>query len=117
MLGDDLVGVVHVARFEDAEAAKLFLGLDLGTVRRGGFAVFPIDGQGGFGRLDGFANGPVAVGAKVIVVGKAGVEHRVFLGLGHGVVFALVVVAQTDVFHCSPRCSQLSQIFFCHCFK
>ena len=98
MLGDDLVGVVHVARFEDAEAAKLFLGL--GTVCRGGFA-----------------NGPVAVGAKVIVLGKAGVEHRVFLGLGHGVVFALVVVAQTDVFHCSRRSSQLSQIFSCHCFK
>src|SRR5579864_8727835 len=99
MLGQDLVGVIHVAGFEDADAAKLFLGFDVGTVGRGDFAVFPIDGQGGLGGLEGFANGPVAVGAKMIVVGKAGVEHRVFLGLGHGVVFAFVVVAQTNVFH------------------
>jgi hypothetical protein len=69
------------------------------AVRGGGFAVFPIDGQCGFGGLEGFADGPVALGAKMIVVGKAGVEHRVFLGLGHGVEFAFVVVAQTDVFH------------------
>lgn len=49
MLGHDLVGVIHVARFEDADAAKPFLGFDVGTVRRGDFAVFPIYGQCGFG--------------------------------------------------------------------
>jgi hypothetical protein len=52
-----------------------------------------------FRRAGGLRRWPVAVGAKMIVVGKAGVEHRVFLGLGHGVVFAFLVVAQTDVFH------------------
>ena len=40
MLGHDLVSVIHVARFEDADAAKLFLGFDVGTVGGGDFAVF-----------------------------------------------------------------------------
>jgi hypothetical protein len=39
------------------------------------------------------------VGAKMVVVFKAGVEHGVLFVLGHGFVFAFVVVAQTDVFH------------------
>ena len=63
----------------------------------------------------------MAVGAEMVVVGEAGVEHRLFLGLGHGVVFAFVVVAQTNVFHGSSpldggqqhRCRRC----FCHCFE
>jgi hypothetical protein len=91
--------VIHVAGFEDEKAAELFLGFGVGTVRRGDFAVLPIQGEGGFGRLKQLSTGSVAVGAKMVVVGKAGVEHRVFLGLGHGFVFAFVVVAQTNIFH------------------
>jgi hypothetical protein len=111
MLGHDLVGVIHIARFEDADAAKLFLGFDEGTVRGGDFAVFPTDGQGGFGGLEGFADGPVSAGAKIVVVFETFVEHRLFLGLSHGVVFAFVVVAQTDVFHLS------SPVFFLLCMR
>src|SRR5260370_29079892 len=41
------------------------------------------------------------VGAKMVVVFKARVEHCVSLGLSHAIKFAFVVVPQTDVFHCS----------------
>jgi hypothetical protein len=41
----------------------------------------------------------MSVGAKMVVVGEAGVEHGVTLALCHGLVFAFVVVTQTDVFH------------------
>src|SRR6185295_12687755 len=48
------------------------------------------------------------VGAKLVVVFKAGIEHRVSLSLGHAFVFVFVVVSQTDVFHGSfpPKGSQ-----------
>jgi hypothetical protein len=36
--------------------------------------------------LNRFSTDPVAVGAEMVVVGEAGLEHRLFLGLGHGVV-------------------------------
>jgi hypothetical protein len=39
------------------------------------------------------------VGAKMVVVFEARVEHRVSLALGHAFVFVFVVVPQTDVFH------------------
>jgi hypothetical protein len=42
----------------------------------------------------------------MVIVGEAGVEHRLFLGLDHGVVFAFVVVAQTNVFHGSSPLSE-----------
>jgi hypothetical protein len=41
---------------------------------------------------------PTQEGITTVVVGKAGVEHRLFLDLDHGVVFAFVVVAQTEFF-------------------
>jgi hypothetical protein len=37
----ELVGVIRVAGFEDENAAELFLGFGVGTVRRGDLAVFP----------------------------------------------------------------------------
>ncbi len=63
----------------------------------------------------------MAVGAEMVVVAKAGVEHRLFLGLRHGVVFAFVALAQTDVFHGSAPLDGGQQRgccrFFFHCFK
>jgi hypothetical protein len=44
MLGYELVSVIHVAGFEDENAAELFLGFGVGAVRRGDFAVLPIEG-------------------------------------------------------------------------
>ena len=42
-MGYELVSVIHVAGFEDENAAELFLGLGVGAVRRGDFAVLPIE--------------------------------------------------------------------------
>jgi len=41
------------------------------------------------------------VGAKMVVVFKACVEHRVLFALGHAFEFAFIEVSETDVFHCS----------------
>jgi hypothetical protein len=41
------------------------------------------------------------VGAKMVVVFKTCVEHRVLLALGHAFAFAFLEVSETDVFHCS----------------
>jgi hypothetical protein len=99
MLGDELYGMIHVARFEDENAAELFLGFRKRTVGGSDLAVFPIQGQGGFRRLKGFPASPVSVGAQMVVVLKAFVEHGVSLVLGHDRVFCWLVVSQTDVFH------------------
>jgi hypothetical protein len=48
------------------------------------------------------------VGAKMVVVFKASVEHGVSLALSHAIEFAFVVVPEAEVFHCSsPRPSSL----------
>jgi hypothetical protein len=44
MLGYELVSMIHVAGFEDENAAELFLGFGVRTVRRGDFAVLRIEG-------------------------------------------------------------------------
>jgi hypothetical protein len=41
------------------------------------------------------------LGAKMIVVFKACVEHRVLVALAYGSEFAIVEVFEADVFHCS----------------
>src|SRR5215468_2611168 len=70
-----------------------------GAVRGCDFAVLPLQGQGGLLRLKRFSTTPVPVGAKMVVVCKACVEHGVSLALSHAIEFAFVVVPQTDVFH------------------
>src|SRR5262245_62282873 len=110
MLRHELYSMIHVPRLKDENAAELFLGFGIGTVRGCDFAVLPIQGQGGFRRLKRFSTSPVPVGAKMVVVFKAGVEHGVLLALGPALVFASVVVSQADVFHCSsPGSSSLGQ--------
>ena len=42
----ELYSMIHVPRLEDANAAELFLGIRIGTVRSCDFAVLPIQGQG-----------------------------------------------------------------------
>jgi hypothetical protein len=37
----------------------------------------------------------------MVVVFKAGIEHGVSLALSHAIEFVFVVVAKTEVFHCS----------------
>jgi len=51
MLRHELYSVIHVPRLKDENAAELFLGFRIRTIRSCDFAVLPIQGQGGFPRL------------------------------------------------------------------
>src|SRR5580700_199170 len=101
MLADELYSMIQVSRLEHENAAELFFGFGIGAVGRCHFAVLPREGQGGFRRLKRFSTGPVPAGAKMVVIFKACIEHGVSLALSHAIEFAFVVVAKTDVFHCS----------------
>src|ERR1700678_2594608 len=109
MLRDELLSMIHVPRLQDENAAELLLGFRIRTVGSSDFAVLPREGQGGFRTLKRFSASPMPVGAKMVVVLKAFVEHGVSLALGQRFVFAFVVVSKTDVFHySSPSCSRRS---------
>src|SRR5580700_6029641 len=71
------------------------------AVGRRDFSVLPVQGQGGLRPLKRFSTGPVPAGAKMVVIFKACIEHGVSLALSHAIEFAFVVVAKTEVFHCS----------------
>src|ERR1041385_3830408 len=101
MLRHELYCVIHVASLKDENAAELFLGFRAWTLRSCHFVVLPMQGHGVFRRLKRFATSPVTVGAKMFVVFKACIEHGVSLALSHAIELAFVVVAKTDVFHCS----------------
>src|ERR1700684_4459958 len=92
VLHHELYRMIHVLRLKDENAAELFLGCRVGTVRSCDFAVLPIQGQGGFRRLKRFSASKMPVGAKMVVVFKACVEHRVLLSFGHAIEFAFIVV-------------------------
>src|SRR5215475_529616 len=96
MLADELHSMIHVPRLKDENAAELFFGFRIGTVGRSHLAVLPIQGQSSFRRLKSFSTSPMPVGAKMVVIFKAGVEHGVLLALGHGFEFAFVKVRETD---------------------
>src|SRR2546423_6608997 len=101
MLRDELYSMIHVSRLKDENAAELLFGFRVGTVGRYHFAVLPGQGQRRFRRLERFTTRPVAAGAKMVVVLKAYIEHRVSLALSHAIEFTFVVVSETDVFHFS----------------
>src|SRR6201987_1726553 len=101
MLANELYSMIHVPRLENNNAAELLFGLGIGAVDRCHLAVLPREGQGGLRPLKRFATTPVPVGAKMIVIFKACVEHGVSRARLHAIEFAFVVVAKTDVFHCS----------------
>src|SRR5215472_11502840 len=100
MLRHELYGMIHVPRLKDENAAELFLGFRVGTVGGRDFAVLPVQGQRGFRRLERFSASPVPVGAKMVIVIKACVEHGVLFSRGHALEFAFVVVSETYVLHC-----------------
>src|SRR5580693_5058464 len=101
MLRDELYSMIHVPRLKDENAAELFFGFGVGAVGRCHLAVLPIQGQGGLRPLKRFSTGPVPASAKMVVIFKACIEHGVSLALSHAIEFAFVVVAKTEVFHCS----------------
>src|ERR1700757_325918 len=98
--------MIEVSRLKDENAAELFLGFRIGAVGGRDFAVFPVQGQRGLRRLKRYFGDQMSVGAQMIIVLKALVEHRVSLVLGHSFEFSRLEVSQTDVFHgSSPRSS------------
>src|ERR1700682_6190291 len=94
--------MIEVSRLKDLNAAELFPGFRIGAISRRDFAVFPVKGQRGLRRLKRYFGDKMSVGAQMIVVLKACVEHCVSLVLGHPCEFSWLEVSQTDVFHCSP---------------
>src|SRR6516164_4093759 len=109
MLANELYSMIHVPRLKNENATELFLGFRVGTVGGCHFAVLPVNGQRGFRRLESFSASPVPVGAKMVIVIKACVEHGVLFSRGHALEFAFVVVSETDVFHCSSPHSALAE--------
>src|SRR6266446_6001556 len=91
--------MIEVSRLKDVNAAELFLGFRIGAISRRDFAVFPVQGQRGLGRLKRYFGDKMSVGPQMVVVLKAFVERCVSLVLGHSFEFAGLAVAQTDVFH------------------
>src|SRR6476646_10297308 len=91
--------MIEVSRLKDLNAAKLFLGLRIGAISRRDFAVLPVQGQRGLRRLKRHFGNKMSVGAQMVIVLKAFVEHCVSLVLGHPFEFSWLDVSQTDVFH------------------
>src|SRR2546422_2143378 len=91
--------MIEVSRLKDLKAAELFLGFRIGAVGRRDLAVFPVQGQRGLRRLKRYFGNKMSVGAQMVVVLKAIVEHGVSLVLGHPFDFSWLEVSQTDVFH------------------
>src|SRR5450432_657584 len=93
--------MVEVSCLKDLKAAELFLGFRIGAVGGGDFAVFPVQGHSGLRRLKRYFGNKMSVGAQMVVVLKAFVEHSLSLVLGHPFECSRLDVSQTDVFHCS----------------
>src|SRR5882672_2414002 len=91
--------MIEVSRFKDLNAAELFLAFRIGSVGGRDFAVFPVQGQRGLRRLKRYFGDKMSVGAQMVVVLKAFVEHCVSLVLGHPFEFSWLDVSQADVFH------------------
>src|ERR1700686_3786307 len=91
--------MIEVSRLKDLNAAELFLGFRIRAVGRRDFAVFPVQGHGGLRRLKRYFRNKMSVGAQMVVVPKAFVEHCVSLVLGHPFEFSWLEVSQTDEFH------------------
>src|ERR1700730_177062 len=91
--------MIEFSRLKDVNAAELFLGFRIGAVGRRDFAVFRVQGQSGLRRQKRYFGTKMSVGAQMVIVLKAFVEHCVSLGLGHHFDFSWLEVSQTDVFH------------------
>src|SRR6266446_3799316 len=91
--------MIEVSRLKDLNAAELLLGFRIGAVGRRDFAVLPVQGHGSLRRLKRYFGNKMSVGAQMVVVLKAFVEHCVSLVLGHPFEYSWLDVSQTDVFH------------------
>src|SRR5208337_3531833 len=99
LLRDKLNGMIEVSCLKDLNAAKLFLGFRIGTVGRRDFAVFPVQRQRNLRGLKRHFGNKMSVGAQMVIMLKACVEHCVSLVLGHPFEFPWLDVSQTDEFH------------------
>src|SRR4026207_1631259 len=91
--------MIEISRLKNLNAAELFLGFRIWPVGGRDFAVFPVQGQSGLRRLKRYFGNKMSVGAQMVVVLKAFVEHCVSLVLGHPFELSWLEVPQTDVFH------------------
>src|SRR6266700_2739314 len=91
--------MIEVSRLKDLKAAELFLGFRIGAVGRRDFAAFPLQCQRCLRRLKRFFGNKMSVGAQMVIVLKAFVEHCVSVVLGHSFEFSWLDVSQADVFH------------------
>jgi hypothetical protein len=96
---DKLNGVIEVSRLKNEKAAELFLGFCIGSVGGRDFAVFPVQGHCGLRRLESEFSNNLSVGAQMVIVAEAFVEHGVSLVLRHVFECPWLDVSQTDVFH------------------
>src|SRR4051812_9944036 len=104
--------MIEVSRFKDLNAAELFLGFRIGSVRRGDLAVFPVQRHCSLRRLKRHFGQKVSVAAEMLVMGKALVKHSIALALRHVLELASFEISQTDVFHDSfPRCCVMLSFF------
>src|SRR6267142_1222336 len=100
--------MIEVSPLKNLNAAELFLGFRIGAVGGRDFAVFPVQGQRSLRRLKRYFGNKMSVGAQMVVVLKAFVEHCVPFVLGHPFECSWLDVSQTEVFHCSfPRSCSL----------
>src|SRR5712691_6190995 len=97
--------MIEVSGLKDLNAAELFLGFRIGAISRRDFAVIPVQGQRGLRRLKRYFGDKMSVGAQMVVVLKAFVEHCVSPVLRHPFEFSWLDVSQTDVFHRCPLAS------------
>ncbi len=69
--------MIEVTRLNDVNAAELFLGFGIGAVGGRDFAVGPVQGQRGLGRLKWQLANKMSASAQVVVILKALVERCV----------------------------------------
>ncbi|HET6844340.1 MAG TPA: hypothetical protein VFK06_22050 [Candidatus Angelobacter sp.] len=88
--------MIEVWRLKDLNAVELLLVFRIVAVSRRDFAVFPAQDQRGLRRLTRYVGDKMSVGAQMVVVLKAFVEHSVSLVLGDPFEFSWLDVSQTD---------------------
>src|ERR1700719_2164386 len=98
-LGNELNGVIQIARFKHLNSTQLLLGFRVRTVCHYNLSVLPIHGHRRVGGLKRFLSDQMSVLAQFVVVAKTLVQHGVALALRHVFELAGLEIAQTDVFH------------------
>src|SRR6202050_1022561 len=98
-LGNELNGVIQIARFQHLNSTQLLLRFRVRTVCHCNLSVLPTHGHRRVGGLKRFLSDQMSVLPQFVVVAKTLVQHGVALALRHIFKLAGLEIAQTDVFH------------------